>query len=122
MHDHRTGPRSRKAPAALPSLPDHVTQSAWVCGMSSGDHNHAGTSVARAIRRALRRVGSLSSGSVGQDQATNLAMSLRRARPRQGCADCTKTELSLSCLGITLVLILAVWGESIAAAAVEALR
>ena len=119
MHDHRTGPRSRKATAALPSLPDHVTQSAWVCGMSSGDHNHAGTSVARAIRRALRHVGSLSSRSVRQ---ANLAMSLRPEPHRKGCADCTKTELVASCAGIALLLILAVWGELAAAAIVEALR
>lgn len=107
MPTNRTEPHGRKPSAALPSLHDHALPRAWGGGASSRVHTRLATSVARMVRRALRRGGSF---SLGQSGHSNLAMGLRAERRTQGCADATSEPIWLSLVGIALAMACAAWG------------
>ena len=118
MHD-QTSRRGSDASAARPFLADSTTPRAEGGEVSSCVHTHDEQSVARVACRSLRSGESLSLGHVAN---SNLAMNLRLGRCRKGCANDTNLQVALSCLGILLMLILAVWGDRLAAAAAEALQ
>lgn len=111
--------RNRTRPQGPSFLADHDSLRAEGCGSSSCAHTHDDPSVARAIRGSLRSRESLSYGLANHGF---LAMNLRSEPRRKGCADASGTQVWLSCFGIALILVLAIWGEWIAAAAVEAVR
>jgi len=102
MPTNRTEPRSRKAPAVLPLLHDHASPCAWGGGTSSGNHDRLATSVAMADSGRLAPSRNLFVGPVTHGMAP---VNLRSERHPRACANESRTQVALSCLGIVLVLV-----------------
>ena len=108
MPTNRTEPRSRKVPAVLPLLHDHVSPRAWGGVASPGNHDRLATSVAPEDSGRLAPSRNHFNCPVSHGFH---AMSIRILRAGKGCAKSWDLQVALSLLSIGLVVALAVWGS-----------